>query len=79
MILSTVDVWRVEVDIIKMHLSKQKLREFQRFIGTFQIIYYNNQNQGYSESFFYPGLTPRHLKYCQTALIAGVLISYLLI
>ena len=79
MILSTVDVRRVKVDIIKMHLNKQNLRDFLRLIGTFQIIYYNNQNQGYPESFFHPGLTPRHLKYCKTELIAGLLISYFLI
>ena len=50
MILSIVDVWRVEVDIIKMHSNKQELRDFQRFIGTFQIIYYNHSESGFTES-----------------------------
>ena len=40
MILSNIEFWRVEVDNINMHLNKQKNRDFQSFIGTFQIIYY---------------------------------------
>ena len=62
MILSIVEVQRVEVDILKMHQNKQKIGNFLRSIrNILNHLPDNNLNQNYSVSYVPPGLIPHHL------------------
>ena len=62
MILSIVEVQRVEVDILKMHQNKLKIGNFPRSIkNILNHLPDNNLNQNYSVSYVPPGLIPHHL------------------
>ena len=61
MILSIVKVWRLKVDILKMHQNKLKIGNFQRFIKLIlNHLLDINRNHSYPVLFIHPGLTPHH-------------------
>ena len=78
MILSIVEVQRVEVDILKMHQNKLKIGNFLRSIrNILNHLPDNNLNQSYSVSYVPPGLIPQHLhQACRCSRLKSVEITF---
>ena len=81
MILSNIEFWRVEVDILKFHWNKLKIGNFQRFIwNILNHLLYFNLNQSFLISFVHPGSTPHHFSSglsLQSSEISGVMFDLL--
>ena len=80
MILSNIEFWRVEVDILKFHWNKLKIGNFQRFIwNILNHLLYFNLNQSFLISFVHPGSTPHHFSSglsLQSSEISGVTFDF---
>ena len=80
MILSNIEFWRVEVDILKFHWNKLKIGNFQRFIwNILNHLLYFNLNQSFLVSFVHPGSTPHHFSSglsLQSSEISGVTFDF---
>ena len=81
MILSNIEFWRVEVDILKFHWNKLKIGNFQRFIwNILNPLLFFNLNQSFLVSFVHPGSTPHHFSSglsLQSSEISGVTFDFL--
>ena len=81
MVLSNIEFWRVEVDILKFHWNKLKIGNFQRFIwNILNHLLYFNPNQSFLVSFVHPGSTPHHFSSglsLQSSEISGVTFDFL--